>query len=163
MKRNLLFFALAASFCFFCGADWLQFRGTRHTNIAGDAKLPVSFSDKENVAWKADLPGRGPSSPIIVDDRVIVTCSGGLGEDYKQHQDHLHILCFDSKTGKELWRRRFWATGRTHSHPFSANAAPTPASDGKLIFAFYSSNDLVCLDLDYEAMICAATSRRRSD
>ena len=30
----------------------------------------------------------------------------------------------------------------------SANAAPTPTSDGKRIFAFYSSNDLACLDLD---------------
>ncbi|MCA9110042.1 MAG: PQQ-binding-like beta-propeller repeat protein, partial [Planctomycetaceae bacterium] len=27
-------------------------------------------------------------------------------------------------------------------------AAPTPASDGERIFAFYSSNDVVCLDLD---------------
>jgi outer membrane protein assembly factor BamB len=30
----------------------------------------------------------------------------------------------------------------------SAVAAPTPASDGERIFAFYSSNDLACLDLD---------------
>jgi outer membrane protein assembly factor BamB len=26
-------------------------------------------------------------------------------------------------------------------------ATPTPASDGKRIFAFYSSNDVICLDL----------------
>jgi outer membrane protein assembly factor BamB len=34
------------------------------------------------------------------------------------------------------------------THPSSANAAPTPASDGHAIFAFFSSNDLVALDLD---------------
>ncbi|MEZ6108579.1 MAG: PQQ-binding-like beta-propeller repeat protein [Pirellulaceae bacterium] len=44
--------------------------------------------------------------------------------------------------------RRFWATGRPFSHPTSANAAPTPVSDGERIYAFYSSNDMVCLTLD---------------
>ena len=74
--------------------------------------------------------------------RVVVTCSSGI------NQDRLHVMCFDAKDGKQLWERQFWATGRTLSHPSSANAAPTPASDGQLIFAFYSSNDLVCLDVD---------------
>jgi outer membrane protein assembly factor BamB len=60
----------------------------------------------------------------------------------------LIVLCFDAKSGQQIWKREFWATGRCHHHPTSANAAPTPASDGKNIYAFYSSNDLVCLDLD---------------
>ena len=75
-------------------------------------------------------------------DRVIVTSSSGV------KQNRLHVLCFDADSGKQLWHRQFWATGRTLSHPSSANAAPTPASDGQLIFAFYSSNDLICLDLE---------------
>ena len=37
---------------------------------------------------------------------------------------------------------------RTFSHPASAIAAPTPASDGERIYAFFSSNDLICLNLD---------------
>jgi outer membrane protein assembly factor BamB len=78
----------------------------------------------------------------VVAGRVIVTCSSGV------KQDRLHVLCFDVKDGKRLWERQFWATGRTLSHPASANAACTPASNGKLIFAFYSSNDMACLDLD---------------
>ncbi|MFM7072835.1 MAG: PQQ-binding-like beta-propeller repeat protein, partial [Planctomycetota bacterium] len=125
-------------------ADWAQFRGPAGTSVAADAKLPTSFNvaDNQNVAWRADLPGRGPSSPIVVADRVVVTCSDG------PLQEKLIVACFDAKSGKSLWRRQFWATGRTYSHPDSANAAPTPASDGKRIFAFYSSNDMVCLDLD---------------
>lgn len=126
-----------------CGADWLQFRGTTH-NSASQAKLPTSFNvqEKKNVAWTADLPGRGPASPIVVKGRVIVTASDGA------RQERLLVLCFDAASGKELWRRQFWATGRTLCHPESAIAAPTPASDGERIFAFYSSNDLACLDLD---------------
>lgn len=122
-------------------ADWRQFRGNDNNPVV-DEPLPTTWSDQENTAWKADLPGRGVSSPIVVGDRVIVTASSGA------KQDRLHVLAFDAKSGRKLWHRQFWATGRTLSHPTSANAAPTPTSDGESIFAFYSSNDLVCLDLD---------------
>ncbi len=126
-------------------ADWPQFRGPGGRSSAGtETHLPVEWnvSEMRNVAWRVDLPGRGPSGPIVVRDRVVVTASSG------PKQDRLHVLCFDAASGRKLWERQFWATGRTMSHPSSANAAPTPASDGEAIYAFYSSNDLVCLDLD---------------
>lgn len=121
-------------------ADWLQFRGN-NGNPVSDAQLPDKW-EGDAVAWKSNLPGRGLSSPIVVGDRVVVTCSDG----YKQ--DRLLVACFDADSGKRLWLRQFWATGRTYTHPTSAVAAPTPTSDGDSIFAFYSSNDLICLDLD---------------
>lgn len=141
MKR-FLSLILVCTFATTLGAgDWLQFRGTTGNPVA-DAKLPTEWSERENIDWKSNLPGRGLSSPIVVGDRVIVTCSSG----YKQ--DRLYVVCFDVESGKELWRRQFWATGRTFTHPTSAVAANTPASDGKRIFAFFSSNDLACLDLE---------------
>jgi len=123
--------------------DWRQFRGSDHSSVAANATLPVEFGGDKNIAWKVPLIGRGASGPIVVDGKVIVTASSG-----PVTQNRLHVLCFDATTGKELWRRQFWATGRCFHHPLSANAAPTPASDGERIFAFYSSNDLICLDLD---------------
>lgn len=87
--------------------------------------------------------GKGVSGPIVVGKKVFVTASSGAVV-----QDRLHVLCFDTESGKQLWHRQFWATGRCFHHPTSANAAPTPASDGERVFAFFSSNDLVCLDLD---------------
>jgi len=120
--------------------DWLQFRGTNSNSAAAGPK--IDWKSKESIAWKAPLPGRGPSSPIVVDGRVIVTASSG------PRQERLHVLALDAASGKQLWHRQFWATGRTQTHPTSAVAANTPTSDGKLIFAFYSSNDLICLDLE---------------
>ena len=124
-------------------ADWLQFRGSDNNPVAAEQKLPTKFGEGENIAWKAPLVGDGVSGPIVVGDRVIVTASSGAVQ-----QDRLHVLAFDAASGKRLWHRQVWATGRPFHHPTSANAAPTPASDGQRIFAFYSSNDLVCLDLD---------------
>ena len=62
------------------------------------------------------------------------------------------MVAIDQHTGKQRWRRSFWATGRTYTHPTSSNAAPTPVSDGQYIYAFYSSNDLACLDLSGNLM-----------
>ncbi len=123
-------------------ADWLRFLGSHGNGTSEATRLPTHFGPTENVAWKVPLPGRGPSSPIVVAGRVLVTCSSG------PRQDRLHVLAFDFQTGQLLWERQLWATGHTICNPFSAVAAPTPASDGTLVFAFYSSNDLACFDLD---------------
>ena len=81
----------------FTGADWLQFRSADTTGIAQGPTPPVSWSEDENVAWKAELPGRGLSGAIVIGDRVIVTASSGF------EQDRLHVLCFSDKTGEKLW------------------------------------------------------------
>jgi len=142
---------LAAVVAFSGGADWPQFRGPESGGIAEGARLPTRWGRtaednathaEDNIAWRVDLPGRGVSSPIVVAGRVVLTCSSA------PLQDRLHVLCFEARSGKLLWQRQFWATGRTFCHPTSAIAANTPASDGESIFAFFSSNDLIALDLD---------------
>jgi len=143
MRHHIAIVLTLATVPFLLAADWLQFRGSENNPVAVDAKLPTKFSAAENVAWKVPVPGRGVSGPIVVGKRVIVTASSG-----PVHEDRLHVLAYDSDSGKELWHRQVWATGRPFHHPTSANAAPTPASDGQRIFAFFSSNDLVCLDLE---------------
>ena len=134
---------IAVAFVTACGgADWLAFRGANTTGVSPDATPPLTFSEAENVAWKSPLPGRGVSGPIVIGQKVFVTAASGV------KQDRLHVLCIDAASGKQQWERQFWATGRTLCHPTSSVAANTPASDGERIFAFYSSNDLVCLDLE---------------
>jgi len=123
---------------------WSSFLGPGGASVS-ESVLPKVIDDQTGVAWKVELPAKGASSPIVVGDRVVTTCSGGVG---KEKQDEMYVVCNDLATGKELWRQQFWATGRALCHRLSANAAPTPATDGQLIFAFFSSNDLACLDLD---------------
>jgi outer membrane protein assembly factor BamB len=123
-------------------ADWREFRGPQGRAIAADQAIRTRWSEDDGIAWKADLPGRGASSPIVVGDLVVVTASSG------PRQDRLHILALDRDTGRVRWHRTFWATGRTLCHPTSAIAAGTPASDGTRIVALYSSCDLIAVDLD---------------
>jgi outer membrane protein assembly factor BamB len=110
--------------------------------VALETGLPHRWGPAENVAWKSELPGRGVSSPIIVGNRVYVTANSGLA------QTRLHVLCFDADNGRRLWERQFWATGQTFCHPKTSMACPTPASDGRFVYAMFATGDVVCLTAD---------------
>lgn len=125
--------------------DWPQFRGPNGSGLASDGQqLPDTWDVEsgKNIAWTKELPGKGLSAPIVVDGKVFVTaCSG-------PKQERLHLLCFDAKSGEQEWRRQFWATGRTMCHRKMSVAAPSPCSDGERVYAFFSTNDVFCLDLE---------------
>ncbi len=123
-------------------ADWPQFRGPMCNGISDDLAVPTMLNTNQNLAWMADLPGRGLSSPIIIGDRIFITCSSG------SKGQTLHVICLRAADGAKLWERRFFATGRTICQSKTCMAAPTPASDGQHVVAIFSSNDAVCLDLD---------------
>ena len=120
--------------------DWKQFRGDATNSVTGSENLPIELSGS-TIAWKAELPGRGLSGPIVVGTDVLVSSSSGY------LQDRLHMLCFDTRSGEQKWHRQFTAIGRTMTHEKMANATPTMASDGRRVVAFFSSNDLICTDL----------------
>jgi outer membrane protein assembly factor BamB len=122
--------------------DWPEFLGPGGRGVAAGEAIRVAWSETEGIAWKADLPGRTTSSPIVVGDLVVTTASSGA------KQERLHVIALDKATGEQRWERVFWAAGRTLCHPTSAVAAGTPASDGKRIVALFSSCDLFCLDLE---------------
>jgi outer membrane protein assembly factor BamB len=51
---------------------WPRWRGPNETGVArGDA--PLQWSDKEHVAWKVEVPGRGESSPVIWGSKIFIT------------------------------------------------------------------------------------------
>jgi len=120
-------------------ADWLQFRGPNATAVSTEAQ---ALADELKIAWAADLPGRGLSAPIVVGDKVFVTCSSGPG------QETLHVFCFNAADGSKRWERAMRSTGRTMTHNKTCVAANTPCSDGDRVFALFSSNDLFAFDLD---------------
>ncbi|MGB0580799.1 MAG: PQQ-binding-like beta-propeller repeat protein [Limisphaerales bacterium] len=140
MKKAILSLALLTAVCSLSQAgNWTQFRGPNSAGVANE-NLPAKLS-KNHIQWAADLPGRGLSSAVIVGDKVIVSAASG------PQQSRLHVICLSASSGKKLWERQFWSTGRTMTHPKTCVAAPTPVvADGR-IYAFFSSNDLICLDL----------------
>lgn len=138
LASSAAYLAIAANILPSMASDWPAFRGPSHSGQAADALIPR----QPKTAWSAKLPGRGLSSPIIVGERVFLTAADGPG------QDKLQLLCFQKKDGLPLWTRQLTATGRTMTHAKTCVAASTPCSDGRYVYALWSSNDLAAFDLE---------------
>jgi outer membrane protein assembly factor BamB len=125
-------------------ADWPQFRGVSSNAVELNADLPIEFDGAtgKNVAWKVSIPGRSVGGAIVVGNQVITTSSVGMDER------RVRLHSYDVESGGQNWVQEFVARGRPYCHPTSANAAPTPTSDGSRVYTFYSSNDLACVDLE---------------
>jgi outer membrane protein assembly factor BamB len=128
--------------------DWPQFRGPNGTGVAADTELPATWSPKENVRWKAEVPGRSVASPVVVGDRVYVTAASGVRGEQIENLNNLHVLCIDAGNGKQLWQRKLKATGNTGSHPKSSMAAPTPVANADGVFVLFATADLAAFDRD---------------
>lgn len=129
----------SSSLAFSChAADWLQFRGPDGGAVASEGQIPKTLK----IDWSAELPGRGLSCPIVVGDKVFVTCASGPS------QERLHLFCFKAADGSKIWERQLKATGRTMTQSKTCVAAPSPCSDGKHVYAIWSSNDLAAFDLE---------------
>lgn len=127
--------------------DWTRFRGNDGQGLA-ESVVPVSWGATDHVAWKLDLPGAGSSSPIVVGDKVFVTCySGDTGQKR-------HVVCIDANTGKQLWDQSIDGPPREDAYngylTEHGYASGTPVSDGKNVFAFFGKAGVVAYTLDGE-------------
>jgi outer membrane protein assembly factor BamB len=60
-------------------AHWPQWRGPFFNGMArGDA--PTVWSDTSNIKWKAEIPGRGHSTPVIWGDKIFLTTAIPTGK-----------------------------------------------------------------------------------
>jgi outer membrane protein assembly factor BamB len=153
MKRLLLSAVLLLLARSSWAGDWPQFRGRGGTAVSEEKTLPVKWSTTENVRWKAELPGRGVSSPVIAAGRVYVTAASA----YRQRR--LHVLCFDAVTGEKVWERQLASTGSTMCHPKTSMAAPTPVTNGKSVFVLFATGDLAAFSRDGDLLWYRALAR----
>lgn len=157
LSRTFALGLLVAPGLFAAAADWPQFRGPGGMGAAPAAEtaLPVTWSDDSGIAWRVALPGPGASSPIVVGDRVLVTCYSGYGVPGKADGDvrdlKRHLLCFN-RAGKPLWRKEVAAVkDASYSPPYitlHGYASSTPASDGTNVYVFFGTAGVLAYDLD---------------
>ena len=119
-------------------SDWTRFRGPNGTGVADEGPLPVSFGPETNLVWETPLP-RGKSSPVLTDTKIFLTA---------QEDGQLLTIALDRATGRELWRRAAPSRRVERMHRLNDEAAPTPVTDGKNVFAFFGGYGLVSYDGD---------------
>lgn len=62
---------------------WPQFRGPNFNPTVEQPGLPSQWSTTDNIQWSIDVPGRGWSSPIVVDGKILLTTVTTDGESKK--------------------------------------------------------------------------------
>jgi len=138
-------------------SDWARFHGPDGSGIDPDTRpVPIKWSDTENLKWKHKLPGPGSSSPIVVGQRVFVTCWTGYGADRDKVGDEKdlrrHLICLDRNTGNVLWDQAVEPV--LPEDPYSGNftqhgyASHTPVSDGQRVYAFFGKTGVLAFDMD---------------
>jgi len=137
-------------------ADWPGWRGPTGQGISEEKELPLTWGgpQKENVLWKAPLPGtegkakqdQNQSSPIVSAGRVFVTSSywpaGGDNQAYPEH----HVACFQASDGKPLWDVQVKPGPWLLKDLRGGYTAPTPAADGERVYVLFGSSVLEALD-----------------
>lgn len=136
-------------------ADWPRFRGPNGTGVATGSKPPTTWSDSQNLKWKAPLPGPGSSSPIIVGERVFVTCYSGYGDGSAGGSpDKLkrHLICLNRADGKVLWEKS--TAAELPEDPYSGfitehgYASSTPVADDERVYVFYGKTGVLAYDFN---------------
>ncbi len=119
-------------------SGWTRFRGPNGSGVADEGPLPVTFGPRTNVVWATPLP-RGKSSPVLTEDKIFLTA----------HEDgQLLTIGLDRATGRERWRRAAPARRLERLHRLNDEAASTPVTDGKNVYAFFGGFGLVSYGSD---------------
>ena len=138
--------------------NWPNWRGPGLDGVAGGigyatswkAEVPDEQAAAENVLWRVKLPGLGASTPAVWGDAVIVTCAID-GKDA--------VICLD-RTGQEVWRRELGAE-RPGKHKKATGSNPSPVTDGKHVWVYFKSGELVCLEIARGAVVWKTNLQER--
>jgi outer membrane protein assembly factor BamB len=150
--------------------NWPQWRGPGGMGISTEKNLPVEWSATKNIKWKTPIAGRAHSSPVVWGNKLFLTTAieGPVvpGARAVKHMDgdkeFLHpdsigadrkhtfkVICLNASNGKVLWEQTaFEGTPYDNRHRKSSFAASTPATDGKMVYAFFGTEGLYAYDMN---------------
>lgn len=145
MRKRAIELGLAVALfagCFARAQNWPQWRGPDGNGVVAPGEYPVVFSATNGVLWRAPLPGKGTSTPIVWDNRIVLT--SGVGEGTNGLDG---VLCFDWESGKPLWQVTL-GVQRPGRHRRGSGSNPSPLTDGQRAYVYFKSGTLAALGFD---------------
>lgn len=145
---------------------WPHWRGPlANGTVSAEASPPVEWSIDSNVAWEAELPGEGTSTPIVWGDRIFLLAAEATDRAAEQKPARAAnsktippdvyyrfvVLCLNRHTGKTLWQKTaIEAVPHEGHHPTHTYAGSSPTTDGHYLYVSFGSRGLFCYTLDGE-------------
>lgn len=143
VQMRLVFGALLLMGFMAASAEWNQFRGSGGDGLvgAGTSRLPLSWSESENVCWKTAIPHQGWSTPVVMDGKIWLSSATEDGHDF-------FAYCVDAKTGKILFQKKLFHCVDPEPLGNSVNcyAAPSAAIEKERVYFHFGSYGTACLD-----------------
>ena len=144
--------------------SWPSFRGPQASGIAEKQNLPDRWDAKtsENILWRTPIPGLAHSSPVVWGNQIFVTSAvssdpkasfrpglygdGDASKDRSQHRWMIYAI--DKRTGKISWERvAYQGEPVDKRHIKSTYANSTPATDGRIVVAWFGSQGVYAYDV----------------
>ncbi len=139
--RLLTFIAHLIPLCSASAENWPCFRGPSRQGVSESKSLPLKWNDKEGVKWKTEIPGEAHSSPIVWEDRIFLTTAMDGGKSCR-------VLCVSANDGKLLWNTEVFTQETSRKEARNTYATPTPATDGKRVYAVFGGGGITAVDYD---------------
>lgn len=120
---------------------WPMFRGPQGDGTVSNAKLPLNWSETENVRWKIALPQVGWSTPVVQDGQIWLTGATEKGNDF-------FAYCVDVKTGKIVFEKQLFHCESPEPLGNSVNgyASPSAVIEKGRVYVHFGSYGTACLD-----------------
>jgi outer membrane protein assembly factor BamB len=146
-------------------SNWPSFRGPAASGIAEGKPAPTTWDVPagKGVKWRVAVPGLAHSSPIVWGNQVCVASAvssaasadlkvglyGNIESANDQSPHRWTVMCYDTRTGKQLWERvAHTGVPKVKRHTKSTHASSTLATNGQFIVAFFGSEGLYAFDMD---------------
>lgn len=134
--------------------NWPNFRGPSEHGLTDEGtRLPMKWSETENVAWKTALEGKAWSSPVIWGDKIWLTNADEGGT-------RLSVVCVDKNTGKILHNKRVRSVAAPqYCHPFNSYGSPSPIVEEGRVYVTFGAPWTGCLDAGTAEVIWERTDQ----
>jgi hypothetical protein len=118
---------------------WPRWRGPSGQGYVTGTNYVDTWSDTQNIKWRAAVPGLGHSSPIIWRDHLFLTTAADNGAS-------MSMLAYSRSTGKLLWQTKVPSTGVEHKYPKNSHASATATTDGQRVYASFGTHGVAAFD-----------------
>ncbi|KAA1260068.1 outer membrane biogenesis protein BamB [Rubripirellula obstinata] len=122
------------------GDSWPQWRGPNQNGDAGKGDYPIRWDEQTNVMWKTSIQGKGGSTPVVSGATAYLT-TGFDGEN--------RLVAISIDDGTEKWTKTIGAD-RGLKHRKGGGANPSPVTKDDLVYAYFRSGDLGCVNSEGE-------------
>ena len=122
--------------------QWSRFRGPNGQGLSDAKTIPVKWSQGD-YDWRIELPGSGPSSPVVWNEKVFTTCA-----DASVPKGIL--VAVDGGTGEILWKKEY-PLSSSQMNKRNSYATGTPALTADRVYVLWSTaSEMIIAALDHD-------------